>query len=156
VKETLGIDARFLLGDFVPFVTQTGERFDAVIASGVLYHMERPVELLKGLARISDNILIWTHYFDRDLIWRQPHVRRRFPDNPAITDGVELWRYDYLEALQSGGFCGGPLPFSMWMTKPGMLGVLRNCGFDVTSTMDQPAHPNGPSILLYARRRGTS
>jgi hypothetical protein len=114
--------------------------------------MEKPLELLKNLARLSDHILLWTHYFDRDIIWAKPKIRSKFADRAIVSDGVALWRYNYLDALQWSGFCGGPLQFSMWMTKPALIATLRNCGFHVTETMDHKDHPNGPCILLYARR----
>jgi glycosyltransferase involved in cell wall biosynthesis len=151
-KETLGIDSQFLLGDFVKFVTSTDKSFDAVVASGVLYHMEKPLELIRHLARISNHILIWTHYFQRGVVRRNETIRGKFTSRPIVEDGVELWRYEYQDALQWPGFCGGPLPFSMWMTKAGLLSALQKHGFTVTVGQDAPDHPNGPALLLYAHR----
>ena len=64
VKEALGINADLYLGDFRKFIRGTDQRYDFVLASGVLYHMEEPVELLEGLSRITNCFGVWTHYYE--------------------------------------------------------------------------------------------
>ena len=39
-----------------------------VVASGVLYHMMNPVELIARISNIADAVYLWTHYFDRELL----------------------------------------------------------------------------------------
>ena len=46
--------ARFLLGDFVEYLRHTCETFDLILASGVLYHMSNPVELISLISRRAD------------------------------------------------------------------------------------------------------
>ncbi|MEM6903710.1 MAG: methyltransferase type 12, partial [Pseudomonadota bacterium] len=58
----LQINAEFMLGDFVPYLTETEDRFDLLVASGVLYHMKEPFKVIEGMARVADRIGIWTHY----------------------------------------------------------------------------------------------
>ncbi len=62
-----------MLGDFMSFLrkeasnneyTQLDKTYDIVFASGVLYHMEKPIELLDLISRVSDKIFIWTQYYD--------------------------------------------------------------------------------------------
>ena len=157
VKETLGINANFLLGDFASFIADTTERFDAVIASGVLYHMESPIEVLGNLARISNSILLWTHLFE-DAPLRERMLRYKFAEKPAIQIrggvAIELWEQCYLEALEWGGFCGGPGQISNWLTKRGLYDILQQDGFTITVHIEDRDHPNGPAISLLAERAG--
>lgn len=47
VKELFELKrAKFLLGDFVAYLKNNTRHFDLCLASGVLYHMQNPAELL--------------------------------------------------------------------------------------------------------------
>ena len=157
-KEVLGYEAKFLLGDFVSYLTATDQGFDAIVASGVLYHMVAPVSLLLHLMRLTDMILLWTHYFDPDVIGSKgPDIRRKFANAPQVNEqGIELWRYEYLDSREHGVFCGGPASYSNWLTKVGLFKVLNGGGFEIAVGEDQQDHPNGPAILLTARHRRAS
>ena len=51
LKELLGLNrSRFMLGDFVSYL-RTSERYDLVIASGVLYHLVNPVETIALMSK---------------------------------------------------------------------------------------------------------
>ena len=63
--------ADFRCGDFISFLRQNTERFDFVLATGVLYHMTSPVELLQLLSRVTDRLFMWTHYYDEAIISRK-------------------------------------------------------------------------------------
>jgi methyltransferase family protein len=155
VKEVLGLKAEFLLGNFVPLIAQTRERFDAVVACGVLYHMQHPIAVLDDLARITDTILIWTHYFD-DAVLRARKLRHKFADAPARHAHrgatVEVWEQRYAEALAWSGFCGGAGQTSAWLTREGLLGVLERNGYRLSVDFDHTDHPNGPGLAVLAQR----
>ncbi|MEO7370433.1 MAG: methyltransferase domain-containing protein [Ilumatobacteraceae bacterium] len=73
VKELLNLrNSSFLLGDFVPYMESTDRFFDLVVASGVLYHSPDPVRMLTALARVTDRVAIWTHYYDPPLMEQTP------------------------------------------------------------------------------------
>ena len=62
IKEILDLDrVKFKLGDFIQFLETDDTNYDMVFASGVLYHMEEPLKLLKLISRASDRAFIWTH-----------------------------------------------------------------------------------------------
>lgn len=156
VKEALSFSADFLLGDFCQYVKTCRSHFDFALASGVLYHMIAPVDLLENLATITDSIGLWTHYFDGNIISANPTLRAKFDFQPAIHcfRGRTIAHYQqrYMSALNWTGFCGGSAPTSHWLTKDGILRVLDALNFVVEITMDEPNHPNGPSMLLFANR----
>ena len=156
VQNALKFKADFLLGDFAAYLTDCSEVYDFAVASGVLYHMNKPVDLLRDLARTSDNIGIWTHYYDPDVILANELLRRKFDPDPQVeqlgTRQIVSHRQHYLEALQWSGFCGGSAPTSYWLTRDSLLGALAELGFTVTVHADDKDHPNGPAMTLFARR----
>lgn len=156
VQNALKFEADFLLGDFAAYLVDCPEVYDLAVASGVLYHMNKPVDLLRDLARISDNIGIWTHYYDPDVILANELLKRKFDPEPQVeqlgTRQIISHRQHYLEALQWSGFCGGSAPTSYWLTRDSLLGALTELGFTVTVRADDKDHQNGPAITLFARR----
>ena len=99
-KELLGMPAsRFLCGDFVAYLQSTAEHFDFVVASGVLYHMVKPVELIARTAALSDAVYLWTHYYDREVFAsRAASAHRVVEGEPVVTEGFEHrhYRHEYL------------------------------------------------------------
>ena len=157
-KELLPLErARFLLGDFVPYMEETDERFELVLACGVLYHAPTPLRMLTAMARVADRVGIWTHYFHESLTGAEGIASRLFRSEPesASFRGVDvtLHRRDYREALVHSGFCGGPEESAIWMELDDIVAVLRALGYTrVEITDNDRAHPHGPCVLLYAQR----
>jgi SAM-dependent methyltransferase len=59
IKELLEIRrARFVCGDFVAFLRENRKTFDVCFASGVLYHMRNPAELIALIAGATDRVLL--------------------------------------------------------------------------------------------------
>lgn len=158
-KEILGMKrAHFLCGDFVEYLRNNDQRFDVAIASGVPYHMKNPVELIALLSKVTDNIFIWTHYYDYNIISNNSYIpKNKFGETTTFEfDDFqhELHRYYYDTALDSMGFCGGSDVFSNWMSRGDILASLEHFGFDdVKVGFDHPQHPNGPAFALSAIRR---
>ncbi len=157
LKELLGMPSvRFSCGDFIAYLQDTRERFDLCFASGVLYHMQQPVELLARIAAVAPRVLIWTHYYDRQLLDRiKPPNRPSDEPLPAAHDGFTYrqHRYDYGAALDFAGFCGGNQPFSCWLNRDDLIAALRQVGFaHIEFGPEQPEHPNGPALTLLATK----
>jgi len=161
VKELLSIpSAHVLCGDFMAYLRQavrSGAHWDLCLAVGVLYHQQDPVELLELATTVSDRLLLWTHYYDAEVIARRSDAAARFPSaREAERAGFihTLYRHEYGPALGWGGFCGGPASWASWMARDDLFGALDHFGFDVVGvTDDDPNHPNGPALSIAARRR---
>jgi Protein of unknown function (DUF1698) len=157
VKELVGLkSAKFLLGDFVAWLEQTNIKYDFVVASGVLYHMENPIKLIELLAKRSDRIYLWTHYAD---------INAMPPDDPrnallgqtevVESSGVKVRLYprSYWGAGKNDTFCGGPNDMHRWIERNDLLDLLKALGMKVISIAhDDPKHVNGPSFSIYAQR----
>jgi hypothetical protein len=163
VKELLDIRrARFVCGDFVAFLRENQQKFDVCFASGVLYHMRNPAELIALLARATDRVLLWTHYYDHATISRRPDFGSRFPDvhpQPAEYQGFtyQTYRQQYQAELDLATFCGGSAPYSNWMSRDDILACLRYFGFDdLRVGLEAPEHGGGPSFTVAAIRSGSN
>ena len=163
VKEILGLQrAKFICGDFMPYMRETTDSFDVCFASGVLYHMQRPAEMIGHAARLADRIFIWTHYFDEQIMTERPDLAVRHPTHgPATYAGFShtLHRQEYQTSLDWQGFCGGNAPFSYWMSHEDILRCLRHFGFDQIETSFETSaneHPGGPNFAVAAVRTDPS
>jgi uncharacterized protein DUF1698 len=158
VKEVVGLPrSRFLLGDFEEYLRAGGHRYDCAIASGVVYHVRNPVELIHNIARAADRVFIWTHYFDKARLDAIAHMRHRFQGGSHVAEHAgfrhTLHRYDYGDFLDTTRFAGGSEEYSHWLSREDLLGALRHAGFDtVTVGQEEPEHTNGPCISLVASR----
>jgi SAM-dependent methyltransferase len=149
VKEILGLrGVEFLCGDFVKYVRETEESFDLCIASGVLYHMPDPVELLRLVARVSDRLYLWTHYYDAERIRANPRVAAHFPS----AEGPPF-RFEYGAVRETQTFCGSGGRFSYWLDRPTIVSLLNDLGFDqLEFAFEEPDHQHGPALAVLAVR----
>jgi SAM-dependent methyltransferase len=149
MKEVLGIEAQFLLGDFTQYLAQSNERFDLVFCSGVLYHMEDPLALIRDIARVSDRCFIWTHYYDPQNCPGPPRERV-----PATLDGFtgSYFHLDYPDRDQPT-FWGGNKPSSNWMARSDILRALNHFDFDRVEVLaEEPQHAYGSCFSVAAER----
>jgi SAM-dependent methyltransferase len=158
-KEIFGMSrVRFMLGDFVEYLSQTppNPRFDVCFASGVLYHMRDPLGLLEKIARFADAVFLWTHYNDPSVLDPKPKTAHFFGKKTSVTRfgrSFELREFIYQEAVNWGGFCGGNADSSYWMKRDDILDALRLVGYKrLTIALEHPDHPNGPAFCVVAMR----
>jgi hypothetical protein len=157
IKEILNLDrVEFKLGDFMPFLEEDKSKYDMVFASGVLYHMEEPIRLLKLISKVSDRLFIWTHYYDKGIISNRVELRHKFdPVSSFQYDGIsyEYATHSYKDALAWEGFCGGPKKISIWLTRDSIIKALRQFGFaDIQFNFEHLDHPNGPAFAICAKK----
>lgn len=84
IKNILRFEADFMLGDFRPYIQKCKARFDFILMSGVLYHMTSPHLLILDAARIANEIGIWTHYYDKEIIFKNDLLRSKFEQEPDM------------------------------------------------------------------------
>lgn len=160
VKELLDLKvAKFFLGDFVESLQDSHLRYDFIVASGVLYHMDDPVRLLELIARNTDAFFLWTHYASDEAMPPGDPRRSAFVGDGEVQVrhgiAVRLYRRSYYGAWNSKAFCGGMYDLHRWLEKDDIIALIHALGFDdVRIAHDEPAHPNGPSFSIFARRNG--
>lgn len=157
-KEILKLNsANFLCGDFVEYLRNNQEQYGLCVASGVLYHMTSPVEVLSLIASCADQVYIWTHYYDEEIIKANGVLKGKFSQTKTADYkgfGHTLHRYEYLSSLEWSGFCGGSSEFSHWLSRADILKCLEYFGLnDIEVGYEEPEHPNGPSFALVAKRK---
>jgi len=156
VKELLELTpAHFLCGDCLTYLRESRAKFDFALASGILYHMENPVELIELLSRASDRLLLWTHYFDPKIM--QGPTFRHFDAEGVSHQHAgfphRLHRQNYGKALSTRTFWGGTALQSAWLSRSDILGALAHFGYTkVTVGPEETNSPGGPSFTLLATR----
>jgi len=125
-------------GDLETLDLRTLGRFDAVFNCGLLYHLPRPWELLRRIARVTRGMYLSTHYS---------------PDDQAVTtvngySGFLYGEYGHEDPLS------GLSNQSFWPTRSSLLAMLHDAGFGACNvTYEEPNHPHGPLIGLSTRVR---
>ncbi len=162
VKEILNLKiARFLLGDFCEWLEYSKERYDLIVASGVLYHMQDPLRLIELIAARTDTFYLWTHYVSRESMPKDDPRREAFVGEVEVREHrgipVHLYRRSYLGAWKNKTFCGGAHDLHRWIEREDLLALIRKLGFsDIRIAHDEPAHLYGPSFSVFARRHTDS
>jgi SAM-dependent methyltransferase len=157
IKNILDLKTTFLLGDFIVFLENCGARYDVCWLSGVLYHMNDPLRLLRAASRVSDVLFIWTHHFDRAIIGADPV--KKAPFRPALDKtehfagrDVVLHHCSY-DGPKGNDFSGGSEEYSYWLAKDDIMHVLNSLGYQrLAIGHDEPGHAHGPSCSMVAFR----
>lgn len=153
VKDLYNLDrVRFLCGDCVGYLKQEPRRFDLVVANGILYHMQNPVELIGLLSRTTDRVLMCTHYYDAKILEGNPAYSTH---TTAVFEGYghTLHRHEYRDARYKPDFSGGIAPFSHWLERKDILGALEHFGFKkIQVAYEDPVYRLGPAFTVAASK----
>lgn len=109
--------------------------FDALLCSGLLYHLPEPWKLVRQFPSVSRNLFLWTHYADERAAKK-------------VVNGYRgVW-------FKEGGIrdpLSGVSRKSFWPTLGSLLALLTENGYDSIRILENnPHHPNGPSVTLAA------
>jgi hypothetical protein len=157
-KNLLKLDSvRFMLGDFEKWLEATSERYDLIIASGVLYHMDDPVRLIELMSQRSDALYLWTHFYGEAEMPSGDTRRLAFSGDVAIRSfkdlDIRLHKRSYHGAWKDKSFCGGIFDEHSWLEKEQIFAVLKSVGYqDIRIAHESTTNPNGPSVSIFARR----
>lgn len=160
VKETVGLErTHFLCGDFIEYLRNSPPHFDAGLASGVLYHLVEPAELIGLLSKITARLYLWTHYYDANIIAADRNLASMFQgERRSEYAGFRhrLFRYEYWGSFGARRFCGGSRPYAHWMTREDILRCLQHFGFsDIRTNFEAADHPDGPAFAVVAFKPGS-
>lgn len=153
IKEVMGMSrVSFKLGSFLPYLDRC-RSFDVIVASGVLYHMTDPLLLLERMATKSDRLMVWTHYYDPEVIAGRPDHEQFAEPEPLGGTAYRGSRRLYPEAALSWkGFSGGSDSYATWLERDSLLAFFDDRGFTTTVEFDHREHQNGPAIAICAKR----
>lgn len=153
IKEILGMkNTQFLCGDAIEYLKNTTEKFDICIASGILYHMMDPIELLWNIAKKADQVLLWTHYFTEEPILNNITTFREATLHSAHDILFKYHLQEYGVAFKSNIYCGGTTTTSNWMSREDILFALNTFGFTTVNVIDDSISVNGPVLFLIASK----
>lgn len=159
-KNALSMKTKFLLGDFIPYLQSTNDRYDHVFAAGVLYHMQDPARVIQDICRIADSVYLWTHHYDETALRASPKVWKSFSTAVERKAKIGDLTVSYHERIYGSksvtylmpGFCGGMHNKTYWMSLPDIQATLKACGFEVRALENNLNHVHGPCVSLYASR----
>ena len=157
VKEIFALTRLDLhLGEIEAWLSAGRERFDLVVASGVLYHFNDPLQALFDMAQRSDRIFLWTHFTHPTYMPPGDLRLSSFVGKGAerTVDGFTCTYHSrsYDGAQTKAAFCGGVSAQSIWISHDAIVGALAHWGFAVEEAMLEPDHANGPCACFLATR----
>jgi hypothetical protein len=156
MKEIADLHAvHFELGNFIEFLRQTSHRFDLCLASGVLYHMSDPLELLHRIGSVADRVYIWTHYYDEARV-KITASARHFSGAHTLRYGdftCTAHRYEYFTDSRLAKYAGGMHTHSHWLAREDILRCLRHVGYTrIETAHEELEHMHGPCFTVAASR----
>lgn len=156
VKQMMKLDrVDFLFGDFNAYLPIHSLCFDACIASGVLYHMKDPIQLLALIAQKCRALFLWTHYYDIE-ICSQMTLKSKFskPYSKEVAGfNHTLYPFRYGASRFWSTFIGGSANSSCWLSRQDILAGLCHFGFtDISINFEELNSPYGPSFALTAKK----
>ncbi|ACK84803.1 MULTISPECIES: class I SAM-dependent methyltransferase [Methylorubrum] len=156
VKEAFDIKAKFICGDFEKYMRHAPPKVDVVLASGVLYHMKEPLELIDAICSTATQCCFWTHYYDKDLVSRNAQLSSKISEPEVVSfkgRDIVVAKQSYLGDLDRLDFAGGLENYSYWVSLEGLRETFEALGFEFVVIEKQENHPHGPGITFVAKRK---
>ena len=136
VKQNVNQPALEYVKDNVINIAKYGD-FDVVFCCGLLYHIDKPRELLEQLAKQTKKMLIvQTHFspFDDADVQKTSNFRSLGP--LAVNEGLQgRWLFEFgpnddrdTEALRWASYHNSN---SFWIRREALIGLIKDLGFDI-------------------------
>ncbi|KAF0137728.1 MAG: hypothetical protein FD152_262 [Xanthobacteraceae bacterium] len=155
-KELLDLkNARFLLGNFLPWLANSKECFDVIWATGVLDAMINPLALLAHMSLRTNRIHLFTHYIpDEGLADAQWAITIAEVENRAHRGRVvPHYMRAFPDASSTPNYASGLYTFGAWLRRADILEELNCLGFKRIAIGHESTDPaNGPSMTIVASR----
>jgi SAM-dependent methyltransferase len=151
VKSVLGLKrAQFIFGDCNQVLSQPellpSSKFDAVLLSGVLYHMSDPVRLIDSVLDITDLVYV----FSSVASWPHPSGEwRMMKDLQGRIYRGRTMRYH--QASHIGGTDGG----AVWLCDLDLQQVFIDRGMEIIHVHRKPNNEVAGNLLLFVARRSS-
>ena len=148
VKEAFGMNrAKFIFGDFCNYIRDyTGQKFDFVMASGVLYHQENPAQLIYDLAKITDTVAVWSQVADSN----HPSQEESSVNANGETYSGKIMRWNNMRYVQEN-YCASLSDIGFWMYPDEMRRCFNDAGFNLIEKQWEST-PNGDCLLFIAKK----
>lgn len=155
VKEVLELgNARFLLGNALPYLRSKSRTFDVGVACAFLNHLVQPVEVIELLAAQCRAVYLWNVVFHPSVFEKQPELETRFaPPIRSEWSGFQhtLHPHFYGEGIDYRKFWGGTDPSCCWMEAEDMVAALKHFGFTRWVAREED-NPFGKALGVVATR----
>lgn len=163
VKELYGLrNVDYLFGDALSFLRECTEDFDVVWASGILYHMQEPVDFLSLACDRCHDLYLWTHYFSPGVLQLNNGQEKHFVPKAdrkvkfgttSITLHARSYNIRNYHENIPAYWEGGLDDLTFWLERDTIIELLHAKGFK-NIVVHADADINGlPLISLAASRR---
>lgn len=123
-------NVRFVHADLETYDPRPLGNFDAVMCSGILYHLERPWRLIERLSPVTGRLFIWTHYWASE-------------EGTEVVDG---YRVKKVMEVFPESLLNGLSEHSQWFTLDSLTQALRDSGFvNINILRQKPSLPGEES-----------
>merc|ERR1712125_58096 len=114
-----------------------------VVCVGVLYHMTDPMEVLQLISRVTDTVIVWTHYYHPDN--PRPLEKIDLPSPQVDVGGYSHAPQCYKYDSRREEFIGGQEPSFCLLKHDDILNGLRHFGLTQIDIFKESinTHPNG-------------
>ena len=156
LKNAFQMKTKFLLGDFLKYLDTLSSKKDLIYASGILYHLVDPIDFLLKCGRISNNIFIWSFFYDPEVISTLDFERSCFSGEVeektyAGRKFTYHKRYYRPEIIADPKYAGGLRSYANWLNKEDLFAAIELAGYKV-QRLYLDTHSKVPAYNILASK----
>lgn len=108
-----------------------------------------PVQLVYDIAKVTDNLFLWTHYYSD----KRRDLASTFEAEPIlISKNYKGYKHYYFQP-SNVEFLGGTRPYSVWLKRDDLFSLLREAGFKNAMLLNESLDAaNGNWVTLFASK----
>jgi SAM-dependent methyltransferase len=125
-------NVRLVQGDVEQMDLRSLGDFDVVLCAGLLYHLQRPWDLLRSVADVSDGLFLSTHYWGDSSL---THEANGYALKLVHEDHPEPRTRALTETTQ-------------WFDRPSLMKALKDVGFGASEIVHERTTPTVCDIVL--------